>query len=83
MGKIFGIALVFVVIGSMLGGLLATLPFAGFGDETQAMAQESGVLSQESYLSLGSRLATGDSGLTTADSGLMTADFTKIQDATR
>ena len=38
------------------------------------MAQESGVLSQESHLSLGSRLATGDSGL-------MTADFTKIQDA--
>jgi len=73
--SIWKVAAVFMAVAL----LAMALPLGTSGG--RAMAQESGVLSQESHLSLGSRLATGDSGLTTADSGLMTADFTKIQDA--
>ena len=69
-------AAVVLLIGLMLA---MALPLGTSGG--RAMAQESGVLSQESHLSLGSRLATGDSGLTTADSGLITADYPTIQAA--
>ncbi len=44
MGKIFGIALVLVMVDSMLGGLLATPPFVDFENESQALAQELGML---------------------------------------
>ncbi len=41
MSKIFGIALVFVMIGAMFGGLLGVaLPFGDFASQSQALAQE-------------------------------------------
>ena len=41
MDKILGIALVFIMIGPMLGGLPRTvLPFGSFASQSQALAQE-------------------------------------------
>jgi hypothetical protein len=41
MGKMFGIALALVTIAAILGGLLATsFPFAGFGNQSQVLAQD-------------------------------------------
>jgi len=65
MGKIFGIALIFVMIGSMLGGSLgAALPFGSFGKQGQALAQDSKTWYVDDDLQ-----------------DYPSADFTKIQDA--
>lgn len=41
MGKIFGIALMFLMIEAMLGGLLGTaFSFCSFGHQSQTLAQE-------------------------------------------
>jgi len=65
MGKIFGIALVFFMIGAMSGGLSgAALPFAGLRNQSQALAQEA------------KTWCVDDDKQDYPD-----ADFTKIQDA--
>jgi hypothetical protein len=75
--KTLGIALVFVLIGVMLGGLLATLsPFAEFANQGQALAQELPELEwSRTFGDLGDDL--GESVRQTLDGGYIIAGSTE------
>jgi hypothetical protein len=76
-GKTLGIALVFVLIGVMLGGLLATpFPFAEFANQSQALAQELPELEwSKTFGNLGDDF--GESVQQTSDGGYIIAGFTE------